>query len=477
MNKNNRKRRPRVVETWITIGVFSILFVSMIIYLCIYVKNNEQQLLSNNYNSRTNLLAKENIRGSIYDRNGVVLAETIKTSAGEVRSYPYENLFAHAVGFSTKGKTGIESMANYYLINSNISLAKKAENSLSGKKNPGNDVHSTLDLNLQQVAASSLGMLDGAIVVSEVKTGRILAMVSKPDFDPNNVVENWNKYLNASKDESVLLNRVTQGLYPPGSTFKIITALEYIRENGGTYGNYAYNCTGSYRNGEIRINCFHGTSHGTVDFKDSFAKSCNSSFANIGMSLDKEVFNNTLKELQFNENLPLDMNYSVSSLSVLDFADDEEMAQVTIGQGKAGITPFLLHMITNSIANDGVVMKPLMIDYINDGEGNVIKTYEPSEYKRLMTEAEADALTELMTEVVKTGTGTKLKSAYYTAAGKTGSAEFNGNTGDSHAWFTGFAPAEDPEISVTIIVEGIGTGGEYAVPIAKRLIDAYYGVY
>lgn len=474
----NRKRRPRVVETWITIGIFFGLFLTMMVYLCIYVKNNERQLLSNNYNSRTNLLAKENIRGRIYDKDGNILAETRKSADGkETRSYPYDNLFAHAVGFSTKGKTGIESMANYYLINSNISITKKAENDMAGRKNPGNDVHSTLDLKLQEIAASSLGMFDGAVIVSEVKTGNILAMVSKPDFNPNNVVENWNKYLNAPKDESVLLNRATQGLYPPGSTFKIITALEYIRENGGTYGNYSYNCGGQYKKGDVKISCFHGISHDNVDFKESFAKSCNSSFANIGMSLNKSEFINTLNELQFNEKLPLEMNYSISSLSLSDFDDDEAMAQITIGQGKAGITPFLLHMITSSVANGGMVMKPLLIDYINDGEGNTIKTYEPEEYKRLMSESEALALSELMAEVVQKGTGTKLKSEYYTAAGKTGSAEFNGNTGDSHAWFTGFAPVENPEIAVTIIVEGVGTGGEYAVPIAKRIIDAYYGVY
>lgn len=473
-----RKKKKGIVETWITIGIFVALFFGMIIYFGLYVKNNEQELISNNYNSRTKLLAKENTRGSIYDRNGNVIAETVINESGkEVRSYPYDALFCHAVGFSTKGRTSIESAANYYLINSNVSIAEKAENDMAGRKNPGNNVYTTYDANLQKIASDSLGMFKGAIVVSDVKTGEILAMVSKPDFDPNYVADNWDKYLANADGSSALLNRATQGIYPPGSTFKIVTALEYIRENPDTYSNYSYNCGGAYRNGDIHINCFHGSVHGTVDFKKSFAKSCNSSFANIGMSIDKDKYGKTLDELLFNTSLPLDCNYTVSNLEVDNMVSDDDMVQLSIGQGKAGITPIQLNMITNAIANDGVVMKPIMIDHIEDAHGNVIKENEASEYATLLTASEAAAMKELMTAVVNEGTGSKLQSEYYQAAGKTGSAEFGGEASDSHAWFTGFAPVDDPKVSVTIIVESVGTGGEYAVPIAKRLIDAYFGVY
>jgi peptidoglycan glycosyltransferase len=119
----------------------------------------------------------------------------------------------------------------------------------------------------------------------------------------------------------------------------------------------------------------------------------------------------------------------------------------------------------------------MLVDHISDAEGKIIKQYDPEEYCRMMSKEEADVLTQLMIGVVENGTGTRLKSDYYQAAGKTGSAEYGGGPADSHAWFTGFAPASDPQISVTIIVESIGSGGEYAVPIAKRIIDAYFGVY
>lgn len=472
-----RKKKTRVAETRITIAFFICLFASMIVYFCLYVKNNEQELISNSYNSRQQILAKENTRGTIYDRNGEVLAETLKDSNGnEYRNYPYDNLFSHAVGFVNKGKTGIEQKANYYLINTNVSISEKVENDIAGTKNPGNNVYSTLDYKLQKIASDSLGVYKGAVIVTNVKTGEILCMVSKPDFNPNTIVQDWDGYVNSSKD-SVLINRATQGIYPPGSTFKIITALEYIRENPDSYNSYSYNCSGRYSNGDIKINCFHGSVHNQLDFKKSFAKSCNSSFANIGMTLDRNSFGTTLNGLLFNTELPYDFNYNKSSLIVDSMVSDDDMAQISIGQGKVGITPMQLNMITNAIANDGILMKPYMIDSIVDSKGSIIKQYEPEEYGQLMTKQETDVLTDLMISVVNEGTGTKLKSDYYQAAGKTGSAEFNGNSSDSHAWFTGFAPANDPEISVTIIVESVGTGGEYAVPIAKRLIDAYFGVY
>ena len=195
------------------------------------------------------------------------------------------------------------------------------------------------------------------------------------------------------------------------------------------------------------------------------------------MSLDRDKFGKTLNELLYNEKLPLDINYNVSKLTVDSSLSDYDMSQISIGQGNATISPIQLNMITNAIANNGILMKPMFITEVVDANNMIIREYKPEEYKRLLSEDEATVMKELMAEVVEKGTATKLQSEYYTAAGKTGSAEYNGNSLDSHAWFTGFAPVDDPKVSVTIIVEGVGTGGEYAVPIAKRIIDAYFGVY
>lgn len=133
-------------------------------------------------------------------------------------------------------------------------------------------------------------------------------------------------------------------------------------------------------------------------------------------------------------------------------------------------------MITCAIANKGVLMKPYMVECVKNNEGNIIKQFESDTYRKLMSEEEAAALNGLMQEVIKSGTGTKLSGLSYTAAGKTGSAEYNSVKTDSHAWFTGFAPAENPEVCVTIIIEGAGSGGDYAVPIAKRIFNEYFGL-
>lgn len=435
---------------------------------------SEQDMINNSYNSRQEILLSRNYRGSILSRDGEVLAETLlDEDQNETRNYPFANLFAHIVGYSTQGRMGVEALANYYLINTNTSISNKVENDMAGVKNPGDNVYTTLDVQIQQVADEQLSIYKGAIVVTEVKTGKILALVSHPDFDPNEIQDIWGDLVE-NDSSSILVNRATQGLYPPGSTFKIVTALEYIRENPNTYQNYTYICNGSYRNGDSKISCYHGANHGEVSFVRSFAKSCNSSFANIGMSLDRDAFEQTLEDLLFNQELPLTLTYSKSSVLVSDDISTDEMMQTSIGQGKTQITPMHLNMITCAIANDGILMKPYVIDHVENDAGSVVKSFKPSTYGRLMTSEESAILTELMTAVVEQGTASKLDGLNYTAAGKTGSAEYNNVKGDSHAWFTGFAPAEDPEVAVTIIVEGAGSGGDYAVPIARRIFDAYF---
>lgn len=476
VRENNQKKSRKINNREIILAAcsFVLLFAGMIGYLAHFAATSEQEMINNSYNSRQEILLSRNYRGTIFSKDGEVLAMTeLNEAEEETRVYPYKNLFSHIVGYSTNGRLGVEALANYYLINTNTSISNKAANDMAGKKNPGDDVYTTLDVNLQQVASSEMGIYRGAIVVTEVSTGKILAMVSQPDFDPNEIADIWDDLLEDA-ESSVLVNRATQGMYPPGSTFKIITALEYIRENQDTYGNYSYSCNGSYKIGDSKISCYHGSNHGTVDFNKSFAKSCNSSFANIGMSLDRKSFQKTLKQLLFGEELPLKLNYSKSAVQMSENISEAEMMQTSIGQGKTQISPMHLNMITCAIANKGVLMKPYVIDRIENDEGKVIKSFKPDSYGSLMSEKEADILAAMMTEVVERGTATKLKGLSYTAAGKTGSAEYNNVKGDSHAWFTGFAPAENPEICVTIIVEGAGSGGDYAVPIAKRIFNAYF---
>ncbi len=474
-NKNQvRKKKKKNKEIMLITWMFTLLFLGLSGYIVHYSATHKQELINNSYNGRQQILLAQNRRGKILSSDGSVLAQTIVDDEGkEKREYPYQNLFSHVVGYATNGRMGVESQANYYLINSNAPLSQKAALDVSGEKYPGDDVYTTLDVNIQEVASKALGVYQGAVVVTEPGTGKVLAMVSKPDFNPEEIADIWDDLIE-DKESSILLNRASQGLYPPGSTFKIVTALEYIRENPDTYQGYNYTCNGSITRDDSRIQCYHGSVHGAVDFQRSFAKSCNTSFANIGLSLDRDAFGDTLDSLLFNQSLPVAFQSGVSKISVSEETSDADMMQVSIGQGTTSITPLLLNMITCAIANEGVLMKPYLIDYVENSAGNKTKTFSPDAYGKLMEQNEAEILKGLMEDVVEEGTASKLKGLSYTAAGKTGSAEYGTVKGESHAWFTGFAPVEAPQVCVTVIIEGAGAGGDYAVPIAKRIFDAYF---
>lgn len=455
----------------IAAGVFVGLFVAISGYLAHYVYFDSPQVINNSYNTkRQDILAAKTVRGDILSADGQVLATTLANT--DDRYYPYGEVFAHAVGYATHGRMGVEQSANMFLVSSNVSLGSKLEDDLADEKHMGNTVVTTFDAKLQKIAYDALGLYKGAVIVTEPSTGRILAMVSKPDFDPNDIGDIWDDIL-ADTTSSVLLNRTTQGLYPPGSTFKILTALEYIRENPENYKNYRFQCTGRFTSGSDTINCFHGTNHGTVNFTKSFAKSCNSSFANIGLMLDRDKFLQTLDSLYFNRELPVNFPANVSRISDEISEDDGAMLQTVIGQGTTQMTPLQIAMITAMIANNGEMMTPYMIDHIETADSDVIQKYTPVSLGQLITKQEAAALQEVMEAVVQEGTGTRLISDKYNAAGKTGSAEYS-DSSDSHAWFTGYTYDTANPLQITIILEGAGSGGEFAVPMARRILDEYY---
>lgn len=472
--KLQEKKKPHKNREILIVSYFFVfLFLSMMSYICVYAYQNQEEMINNSYNAGQQILVAQNRRGSIMARDGEVLAETITLADGsEVRKYPYDSLFSHVVGYSTKGKTGIEERMNYYLIQSNAPLNEKMDNGMQERKNPGDNVYTTVDVGLQEAANKAMGIYKGAIIATNPKTGEILAMVSKPDYNPNEISDIWEDLL--EDDESgVLLNRAAQGLYPPGSTFKIVTALEYIHENPSTYTNYSFTCNGSIKIDGSRIQCYHGTNHGKVDFDKSFAKSCNSSFANMGTKLDWNSFSSTLDTLLFGRPLPFELESAVSTVKAGPDMTAEDQMQTAIGQGETLVSPLHMNLITCAIANDGKLQHPYVVDHVENANGAVIKRFSSSGSTKMMSEQESYILQGLMREVVETGTATKLKDQSYTAAGKTGSAEYNSER-DSHAWFTGFAPVEDPEICVTVIIEGAGSGGDYAVPMARRMFDAYF---
>ncbi len=468
--KNNQTNRKMYVLIFAFLGAF----VAMCTFLVWFNMSNQSEFFNNSYNSRQELMAEQNVRGTIYSSDGEKLAYTIvHEDNSEERVYPYGDLFCHVIGYSSHGKSGVEALANFELSHSNITLNDKLNVNIAGKKSPADNVYTTFNSSLQKIADDALGVYEGAIVVSEVKTGRILAMVSKPGYDPNEI-ESLFKNLSEDEESSVLLNRATQGLYPPGSIFKVVTTLEYLRQHNNDLSGYSFQCNGSFVKDNIKISCFNHKAHGYETYEDSVTNSCNSSFANIGVGLDLDSFGTTLDGLLFGEKLPIDLPSSISSYDLVGDGTKEAIIQSSFGQGKTITTPLQMNLITCAIANNGNLMKAQVLDSVKAANGDLVKQYEPILYKKVMTEEESKILKDLMIRVVEVGTASKLNGLSYTVAGKTGSAEYDSSKTFSHSWFTGFAPAEEPEIAVTIIMEEAGTGSAYAVPVAKRIFEAYF---
>lgn len=463
-------------QTAFTASVFSALFMMMVAYIVFFMRVQREDVVTHPYNvTRQQALAALNVRGTIKTEDGTVLAYTkLDEDGNEVRRYPYGTMFSHVVGYASKGGMGIEASMGYNLVSCHQSIGEMIVNDFSNQKNRGDTVITTLDPSLQELAYRFLGAESGAIVVMEPSTGKILAMVSKPDFDPNEIEGIWDELL-ADKDSSVLVNRATQGLYPPGSTFKIFTALEYIREHPTDYDQYTFPCKGYFRSEDgTNIYCYRHGAHGRLSLEGSFAHSCNSSFANIGMTLDRGLFGKTLEDFYFNQKLPGDFTTNMSRTTINAGISDYDMMQSSIGQGETLVTPLQICMATCAIANGGEMMTPYVVSRIENYEGGLVRSYQPQSCGRVMSQEEADALTELMVAVCDYGTGYRIAREPYTVAGKTGSAEFSDSSEESHAWFTAFAPADDPKIAVTIVIEGVGSGSNYAVPIAQRLFQTYF---
>lgn len=469
---NKSKNREFVTITYMFLGMF-LLMMGYFVYFQVF---KSEDFINSPYNTRQNSFSEHVVRGSIISSDGKTLAETIVEEDGsETRYYPYGDMFAHAVGYDSNGKYGIESFANFNLLRSHAFFLEQILNGIQDEKNPGDNVITTLDYSIQEAAYNALGDNNGAVVALDPETGKILAWVSKPDFNPNTIAADWDSIIsNTDSENSVLLNRVTQGLYPPGSTFKILTTLEYISENSN-YSDYIYECTGSIREEDTEIHCYNNAVHGTEDLKTSFAKSCNASYASIGLSLDKTSFAKLCNRLLFNADIPTDYPYQKSSFVLNKDSNVGETMQTAIGQGQTLVTPFHMALITSAIANDGVLMKPYIIDHTENYKGVTVKEYKSSVYSNLLEEKEATIMQEFMSQVVSDGTGSKLSGQSYTAAGKTGSAEYSNTKGESHAWFTGYASTEEKgTIVVTVIVEGGGAGSTTAVPIAKEIFDTYF---
>ncbi len=464
----NISNKSRNVQFAVVMYFFLALFIALCVYFCYFLIFKSDDFINSPYNARLDKLAENIIRGDIVDKNGVVLATS---SSDNERSYPYSNMYAHAIGYDSNGMSGVELDGNFYMLRSHAFFLERIKNDLMNVKNKGDTVVTTLDHKLQEVAYDNMDY-DGAVVAIEPKTGKILVMTSKPNFNPNTISDNYKKL--SQGETSVLLNRATQGLYAPGSTFKIVTALEYLQENANA-AQSTFDCKGKLTVDNYTIRCYHGEVHGHQTFMEAFGNSCNIAFSEIGLGLNKNGFTQMCNQLLFNTKLPTRLsNTSTSQFKINDATKDTLMMQTAIGQGETLVTPMHMCMIASAICNDGKLMEPYILDSVTNYKGINVKTFRSKTVDSILTQAQADQIEEYMRYVVTDGTATGLNSSNYMAYGKTGTAEFNDNKDEAHAWFVGYAKKEDKELAIAVLQEKGGSGSKTAVPIARAVFDTYF---
>lgn len=470
--KNKIKNRPIVFMTYVMVLVF----ISMFGYIIWYVFKNADSIVANTANKRQDSFVKFVCRGDIITSDDVVVATTKTDEDGnETRVYPYGSLFAHTVGYNSYGRAGLELSENFDLMRSHVNVVSKVYNDLNGDKNPGDTIVTTLDYKLQNAAAEALGGANGAVVVLEASTGKIRAMYSSPTFDPNDIDNVWDTvHSEEGSTSTVLLNRATQGLYAPGSTFKVVTAMEYIKEHPD-YENYYHICNGTDIFNSVSIRCSNSTAHGELDLKGSLAHSCNTSFANIGCNeLDMDKLNKFAEELLYNGNLPYDGDYSKSQFKLDGDSDKSAIPQTVIGQGDTLVTPLHNALIMQAIANGGTMMRPMMVEELQNADGISLKKEKPKAYGSVIDPEVTKAIIPMLQEVATSGTASQYMAGKpYTVAGKTGTAEYD-NNGNCNSWFVGFTNVDDPDIVVSVVVEDYTTNQTSGTYVASRVMDAYY---
>ena len=458
---NNMKRSIRRIF-WL----LALCFFLLLGYLGKLVLVDRQGISTNAYNTRLRYVDNSIRRGDIIDLDGEVLATSILQNDGTyIRKYPRSRMAAHITGYSSVGKTGVEAAENFEMMSLHNEFFQRIMGITTGKELVGNSVVVTVDMDIQSKAGNLLGKAKGAVVVMEPSTGRILALQAYPDFDPNTVADNWD----ALKDheDSPLVNRATQGVYPPGSTFKLVTALS-IMENINDWQSRTYECTGETTFENKVIHCYKNKAHGVLDMEQALTVSCNCYFAQMAKEIGPSKLREVMARVGMETPSKFELAYSQSKIGLETDARESELVETAIGQGRTAVTPLYMAMLASAIANEGIMMQPYIVDHIKYSNGEEGKQTVPKKLVEICTTEEATILREMMVSVVENGTGVAASINGVSVAGKTGTAE--NATGNDHSWFVGFAPAEDAKIAVAVVIENSDAYGS-ATPIAGKVLE------
>ncbi|WIB00123.1 penicillin-binding protein 2 [Curtobacterium sp. MCBA15_012] len=447
-------------------------------------------LRADSRNSRTILDSYSTKRGAILV-NGSPIAEStpVDDQYQYQRSYTNGALYSAVTGYFTigQGNTGIEGAENSVLSgNSDASFFQNLNAILTGQDIQGDNVNLTIDPDVQQAAYDALGSNSGAVVAIQPKTGKILAMVSKPEYDPNALTSHDTAKVKAEYDALLaqkptpLQNRAIGGdLYTPGSVFKLVVASAALKDGKYDLDSEFPNPARLQLPGtNTFINNAEGGSCGggeTVKLRTAIQYSCNIPFAELGQKLGYDEIKSVADGYGFGDAIEVPMRATASQ-----YPDVDSTAQLMLsafGQASVRVSPLQIAMVSAGIANGGKVMQPSLVDSITTSDLKTVESFSPRQYSDPLSGSEAADLTEAMQSVVNDGTGTNAKIDGVDVAGKTGTAE--GGTGDPYTlWFTGFAPAKDPEVAVAVVVGNgggrgqSGVGNTVAAPVAKKVMEA-----
>jgi peptidoglycan glycosyltransferase len=437
-------------------------------------------------------------RGQIITADGEVLARSVPVEGDSdfkfQREYPLGPLFAQITGYQSfvVGNTGVEASYNRVLTGreKEFDLGNVGD-ILQGKQDTQNVILS-LRRDLQQLAVDQLGDSKGSIALLEVKTGQVLAMYSNPTFDPNPLAGHDTEQVNESffllniDPAKPMLPRAYRELFPPGSTFKTVTSISALDAGIVTPTDPVFPVRDSITPPQSSTPLFNfGGQACGGNLIQSFRQSCNWVFAQLGLDLAEDFVPRMANcGVQAGNPPPLDLDPSaVASVGppAGSFADDKpSFARAGIGQDPVAVTPLQMALVAAGIGNGGVIMAPHVAREITDADGAPLRTIEPEPWLTCTNLGTATELTNMMIQVVENGTGTAARIADVTVAGKSGTAQTGIEGANPHAWFMAFAPAEDPQFAVAVIVEGEGgnseqTGGQVAAPLARAMLQGALG--
>lgn len=450
--------------------MFSFLFLVIISSLIYFLVFRSTYYSNHSLNKRISQERSKFIRGKILDRDGNVVAYT--TEDGQKRIYPYGEALVHPIGYADikYGMSGIENDMDEYLREPRgfISSIK----SFFGYEDVhGSDVKLTIDSELQSYAYESLGNNKGAIVVMNPKTGEIYALVSKPSFDPNNLNEIWDSLI--MEGTAPLYNRAINGKYPPGSTFKVITSASSIENIDGAL-NRKFNDDGFIDfNGVDKLYNQNRIVFGEMSLKDAFIRSSNVVFGNLALELGNSELKKYAERFYFNRDLDLKgLNVSNSYFPELNDHETGLIAQTGIGQGSILVTPINLALISSAIANNGIMMRPYIVDEVLNSYGDIINKCSKFILSKPIKCKTASIISSYMRGVVENNLSHISEFSSIKAAGKTGTADYKNGDEDGvpHSLFIGFAPYDNPKVSISVVVEGGGEGRGIASEISSNVM-------